>query len=371
MANPEHVDLVRQGPVALEQWRQEHPNELLDLYEADLDGVDLSGARLVLAGLRWASLVEANLSKAELYRGDLFGANLTGAHLHGASLEKAELVRANLTGADLTDANLCAADLGGATLTAADLTRADCFGAHLSGANLSRATLTQTRLDEARLVGTNLTGARLHACTVYGIIAWDVQLEGATQAELTLTPWDQPPIIVDDLEVAQLLCLLLYNPNVRRVLNSFTPAPNIVLVLGHFPFERKAVLDAVRAALRKTARGYIPVTFDFEAPSNRTPTETISTLARVARFIIVDLTDPRAIPADLASIVPTLATPVVPLLQAPSQPAYIQFESLRKYPWVLPVYRYRDAASLVETLADSVISPAEQKATELHGDRLT
>src|SRR3712207_7715106 len=48
--------------------------------------------------------------------------------------------------------------------------------------------------------------------------------------------------------------------------------------------ERKAVLDAVREALR--AHDYVPILFDFDIPADRDVTETVTLLARMARFII-------------------------------------------------------------------------------------
>ena len=56
-----------------------------------------------------------------------------------------------------------------------------------------------------------------------------------------------------------------------------------VLILGRFTDERKAVLDALREELRK--RNYLPILFDFDAPARRNLTETITLLARMARFI--------------------------------------------------------------------------------------
>ena len=66
MANQEHVKVVSQGPEALRQWREKHPDLRLDLKGADLAGLDLSSARLREADLRGASLVGAKLSRASL-----------------------------------------------------------------------------------------------------------------------------------------------------------------------------------------------------------------------------------------------------------------------------------------------------------------
>jgi len=66
----------------------------------------------------------------------------------------------------------------------------------------------------------------------------------------------------------------------------------VVLILGRFTRERKVVLDAIRDKLRK--HDYLPVLFDFEKPKSQTSVETALTLARMARFVIADLTDARA-----------------------------------------------------------------------------
>jgi hypothetical protein len=58
--------------------------------------------------------------------------------------------------------------------------------------------------------------------------------------------------------------------------------------------ERKVLLDAIRERLR--TKNYSPVVFDFEKPMTRDPTETVMTLAGMAKFVIADLTDPKSIP---------------------------------------------------------------------------
>ena len=213
----------------------------------------------------------------------------------------------------------------------------------------------------AVLIETNLNEATLTSCSVYGVSAWKLRLEGAKQSNLIInSPDDESAITVDDLEVAQFIYLLLNNQKVRDVIDTITS--KVVLILGSFTVERKAVLDALRGELRK--HNYTPVLFDFEKPTSRNYTETIKTLAHLARFIIADLTDPSSIPQELQAIVPTLMVPIQPVLLEGKR-EYAMFVDFQQYPWVLPIQYYRDEASLLATLKEHVIDPAEHKAQEL------
>ena len=65
-----------------------------------------------------------------------------------------------------------------------------------------------------------------------------------------------------------------------------------VLILGRFTEERLSVLRVIRERLRSA--GLIPILFDFQKPRSKDTTGVVETVARLARFIIVDLTDPAA-----------------------------------------------------------------------------
>jgi hypothetical protein len=201
-----------------------------------------------------------------------------------------------------------------------------------------------------------LRGARVH-----GIAAWNTKLDEADQRELIITDYNEPPVTVDDLEVAQFIYLLLNNANIRRVIDTLTS--RVVLILGRFTASRKAVLDALRDELRR--RGFTPVLFDFKPSTRRNLTETISTLAHLASFVVADLSDPKSIPQELQRIIPTMPSlPIQPLI-ASSQNEYAMFPDFLDYPWVLPTFRYESIEVLLGELAISVIAPAEAKATEI------
>jgi hypothetical protein len=188
---------------------------------------------------------------------------------------------------------------------------------------------------------------------------------GAGQAaELGHHLRDEPEITVDNIEVAQFIYLMLHNQKVRDVIDTITS--KVVLILGRFTDERKAVLDGLREELRK--RDYLPILFDFNVPATRDITETVSLLARMARFIVADLTDPSSIPKELEAIVPDLAVPVQPLLEGASRP-YAMFKDYWKYDWVLPICWYERLEPLLATLAEKVIAPAEGKVKALEERR--
>jgi hypothetical protein len=180
---------------------------------------------------------------------------------------------------------------------------------------------------------------------------------------LVITQESEPEITVDNIEIAQFIYLMLNNQKVRDVIDTITS--KVVLILGRFTADRKAVLDALREVLRK--RNYVPILFDFNVPATRDITETVSLLARMARFIIADITDPSSIPKELEAIVPGLAVPVQPLLES-SRP-YAMFKDYWKYDWVLPVYRYEGLEQLLEKLPEKVIDPSEGKVKALQERR--
>ena len=367
-----------------------------DLTEANLLGANLTAAELVggqlyRANLRKAKLMrirvstenmgEVNLAEADLSDAEILGSTLQGSDLTGANLTRADLSArdydpaSSLARADLSEARLTGAKLAGVNLTAANLSRADLTGANLSGANLQLAELidakltgadmTDADLSRTRILGSSLEGALLAGCRIYGIAAWDVRLDGARQSNLVITPAGETSVTVDDIELGQFIYLLLYNPNVRRIIDTITA--RVVLLLGRFSAERKPALDALRHALRQ--HGYSPVLFDFEKPSSRDLTETISTLAHMARFVIADITEARSIPQELAMIVPSLpSVPVQPLLLRGDQ-EYAMFEHYLRYPWVLPVYEYDGVAALLESIDEKVIAPAEKILAQLRPER--
>ena len=267
-----------------------------DLREADLTGADLNGSNLTGAYLSGSHFTGSNLTGAYLVGAHLTRADLREANLSGALLSKADLREANLTGARIIGADLREADLTGARIIGADLREAHLTGACLTGADLTGACLTGADLSEARLVKANLQGADLSGCRVYAILAEDLTVDGETkQSDLLISQAGQSVIAVDSLELAQFIGLFLDNESIRDLMN--TMAMKVVLLVGRFSPERTAVCDAMRAELRRSSLR--PVLFEFKPQGARGLDGMVELLARMARFIVADVSCPKSIPPEL------------------------------------------------------------------------
>ncbi len=302
MANPEHLKILDQGVKAWNKWRRDYPDERPSLREANLQGRNLRGLNLSDTNLRRADLSQANLSQGNLRRADLRRANLSGAILR------------------------------------------------------------EVDFTSAILIETNLEMAQLDSCLVYGVSAWNVKLDGAEQKNLIVGKKNAPIFMVDNLEVAQFIFLLLDNRKIGQVIR--TVGQRAVLILGRFsPPERKEVLDAIAEKLRQM--GFLPILFDFEGSKEKDFTETIKILAGLSLFVIADITNPKSSSLELQATVPDYKIPFAIILQNGEEP-FSMFKDLTMYDWVLkPVITYNTKQSILAGLEQAVIKPALQKHAEL------
>lgn len=397
MANYKHLSVFSKGADVWNEWRwkdgsKSHPDlsgenfRGVDLRNYSLGAVNFAGADLAGANLEDVRASYSDLSGANLHGANLEGADLSSCKLNGADLRRAKGQGANFHFADLTEARLvrvvleqawfrCAklerADLNGAQLRYADfynanlsgakLVRADLQSVNFTKATLACADLTGADLRDSRLVETDFERATLTGARVYGVSAWRLRLTDAMQSDVIITDVGEATITTDSVEVAQFIYVLLNNERVRAVIDTITA--KMVLILGRFKAERLSVLQAIRRELR--GRDYLPVLFDFDKPSSRDLTETVSVLAHMSRFIIADFTDARSVPQELEAVVPHLpSVPVKPLLMA-SSGMYGMFEHFARYPWVLDVHRYSDEEELIVSLRQSVIPQLEAKVVQV------
>ncbi len=393
MANPEHLELLHDGVAVWNAWREEQSDVRPDLSGAELAGlalekINLQEADLSQSVLTGTDLSDADLSEADLSQADLVGATLSRANLNRVHSEKANLREAKLDEALLAEAKLQNSDLRrawlvGARLQFADLSAADLSGAIMSFAwlwntNLCQATLIATRLgntylggtrfdgadltgahlSDAQILRTSFRGAKLIGCNIYGASVWDVEIDEQTkQSGLIITPVDEPVVMVDDLEVGQFIHMLLKHEKIRNVIDTVTQRG--VLILGRFGDSGLVLLQAIAAWLRKPENGgYLPLLFDFARPESKTYTETVRTLAGLARFVIVDLSGP-SVPQEITAIVDLHDIPFVPILEQ-NREDWSMFRDFLVKERVLEPIRFADQDHLLKLLAKEVIAPAEK-----------
>lgn len=192
MANPEHLEILKQGVGNWNSWIVEKRNNAPlfwpDLSEANLIAADLQGG----VNLSGASLSGANLSGADFNAVNPFAANLSGVDLERANLPGANLIAANpfatnLSGASLSGASLSGANLSGANLSGANLSGADLSGADLSGADLSGAALFKTKLFGANLCGANLSESDIRYAK--NVILDDTTIKDTHFSNKASDPW--------------------------------------------------------------------------------------------------------------------------------------------------------------------------------------
>ena len=364
MSNPEHVAILCKGERAWSQWRQENPSITVDLSQVnfndrsilpkvDFTDLDLSNANLTGIHYRQGGFIRSNLRHANFRWSDLHDTWFTDTDLTSAHLSECKLRMANFSGCNAQRTNFVGANLRGANFTEAKLHDATFHGADLTVANFTRAKLLRTDLSEAAIVQTDFSNALLSGCSVYGCAVWDPVLANTKQENLIITPDGQQAITIDNLKIAQFVYLLLNNPEVRDAID--TISSKLVLILGRFSKDRILILNMLKEQLR--ARNLLPVVFDFEGPRSRDLTETVGTLAHMARFVIADVTDAKSIPQELMTIVPNLPSVPVQPLQLASQREYGMFEHFRRYPWVYDVHYYADLTDATATV-DQVIARA-------------
>src|SRR5919206_1786490 len=156
MANPEHLEVLKEGVEAWNIWRGDNPSIKPDLRGVDLehqylDGInfedaDLRGANLFLADFRGANFKNAQLSNQNFF-GSFDYADFAGANLWNASLGESSIEHANFEGAELNSVSF--------------------QNASLNNARFRFANLAFTNFDRAVLDNADFSGAKLYA-TIFG-----------------------------------------------------------------------------------------------------------------------------------------------------------------------------------------------------------
>ena len=106
MANPEHLEILKQGRIAWNMWREENPDVRVDLSNTDLSN----------------EYVDRNKHLEDF---DYRHSYHTLPEVHGIIVERANLYDINFDNANLVQTKLSGADLYNSSFKNSDLTKAD------------------------------------------------------------------------------------------------------------------------------------------------------------------------------------------------------------------------------------------------------
>jgi uncharacterized protein YjbI with pentapeptide repeats len=327
---------------------------------------------LLLSGKdSWNSFREANPRQRVNFNGTILdNQSFEGYNICNCSFYEASLINCNFNNAQICWSSFFHTNLNNSTFL--NINREHyTLETRLQGVNLRWTSFANANLQNVQMKGATLEGVHFHNCDmrgadisnslINGISSWGNIIEVTTnQTDLIITGWDEPTVTVDNIEIAQFLYLMISNHKIRNIIDSL--ATKVVLILGSFATNDKAVLDQIKSGLRKC--NFIPVVFDFNKPSSRNLTETVSTLAHLSKFIVADLTNSRSIPHELASLIPTLrSVPVVPVIRELQEP-YGMFGDFYSCNHVAEVITYKEEQ--LDKLITNISTVAERKIAELY-----
>lgn len=183
MAKPDHLNILREGVAAWNDWRAKNPAIKPDLSDIDLTKREGSGACWDEANSA-ANLATANLSVVKFQR---------------AKLDSVIFRRADLSGADFTEAGMNYADCRGVIAVGTKFDLVEAVGAKFQGAKLDGAVLVDANWSNASFVrasleGTplrgNFSGADLRGCDHF-LKEWKTGLSGVPDVPASY-PTDTP-----------------------------------------------------------------------------------------------------------------------------------------------------------------------------------
>ena len=347
------VKLLNNNASGWNEWRKQYPDEVPGLRQVNFIGELMKDKADIYNLPEFCSI---NFSNVDFNNASLRNCSFSYCCFDGAQVTFADLVDTYFDNCTFRGATMRVTKIGSATFSNCIFEDTDMSYCSAQETSFEGSKFINVILEHVSFVENNFTNTELSGCFVYGISSWDLNLTNSTQRNLVVTKDDQPSITVDNIELAQFIYLMISNVKLRDIINTITS--KVVLILGNFSPERKSILDEIRDRLRYY--DYVPIMFDFESPSSRNFTETVHTLAHMARFVIVDLSSVRSVGHELATIVPGLPSVTFYPLIVNDDKEYAMFSDLLVYNWVRPIITYEPDkidCTIKEIVNDQCIRP--------------
>jgi hypothetical protein len=178
MANPEHLEILKQGVVIWNKWRKENPSIQPDLSNIDLHRItiqlttmNLTGANMYHAFGYGLFAFDADFSEAN-FKNALF----SDCKFHGSKFRKADMSKSKFEGCVFHAVDFEHANMKEASLYTSHLS-ANFQGADLSGADLRCCQLINAIFRDANITGVRLWGTARELWKIKGVrcgyVYWD------------------------------------------------------------------------------------------------------------------------------------------------------------------------------------------------------
>ncbi|MCU7862431.1 MAG: pentapeptide repeat-containing protein [Candidatus Thiodiazotropha sp. (ex Lucinoma borealis)] len=120
MANPEHLDIIGNGPSVAKEWRQGNPNTGFDLSNADLSNRDLRNH-----DFSHSNLSGANFSHSDLRGCKLIASTISNANFNSSNLSKTQLnILTDTENADFSNTRIIESNISGCEFNYCNFTKA-------------------------------------------------------------------------------------------------------------------------------------------------------------------------------------------------------------------------------------------------------
>lgn len=300
------------------------------------------------------SFISFDFTKVDFSYSSLRGLTFTNCNFRKANFSNADLRNTNFTNCIFSGTNLIHANLGAASFKGSQIENSNFSDSNCFNVTISNCTLTDSALLWAKLIETEIVNSRLVNCRIYGASIWNIDIRNTIQSNIIITQSSEPTISIDNIEVAQFLHLLIVNKKIRNIIDSLTS--KVVLILGRFTPERKAVLDSIK--LQLSQHNYVPVIFDFQKPNSKDFIEPVLLLAQLAKFVIADFSDAKIILEEITAIARNTSTVIVPILQK-GEFEPVTLKNLKvNHKSITKTYYYNDINHLIDTQFEKIIKNA-------------
>lgn len=352
-----------------------------DLQDANFQSASLNRSVISKSNLSNVNFQEALLSETNLQNSDLTAANFQSANLSQADLQKCYFQKNNLKNAFFNDANFSKANFEAVCFADGNFSRSDFSSANLYGSDLRDAVFFEADFTDANLSQTNMASGIFHnvnfrdsnlsnalagaadfrgsqfretiffkcdlkkanfsECFLHRPALKEALLEGSIQEDLQIMQYNDCQLTVDGLPSVHALQALLEDSETETIEQDWG---KLILIVGDFPAERHAMLDALLGVVRK--QEIVPVVLNGAPEQISQRADLLAALASHMPLIVIDLTTSPDIPGSFQEIADRLPNNcVLPLIHA----AHYRYEmtgELAQYAWAMPLKQYKSEKSL-------------------------